>query len=123
MLAGASAGIHAALTPVHAAEGPIVAGAFAGSSVALAAAAVLVDRSQRRGALIATALLFAALLGAYAASRIVVVWPLSHAEPVDALGALTKLLEAAGLVVALRLLRSPAGSAWSLPAPQQGASP
>jgi hypothetical protein len=69
----------------------------------------------------ATRLLVLAL--AYAATRPVVLPPLTHAEPVDAVGAITKLVEAAGLVLALRLLHTPAGRAKALPALRQGAGP
>jgi hypothetical protein len=119
----ASAGIHAGLVPAHAGEGTTVALLFALSAAALAATALLVDRTRRPGAVAAAAVLLLTLIVIYAASRLTVVWPLEHAEPVDALGALTKLLEAAGLVLALRLLRVHAGSTQDLPARQQGAGP
>jgi hypothetical protein len=49
-------------------------------------------------------------------SRPSVCWsPLTHVEPVDALGAATKLVEAAGLAFALRLLHTPAGGARRYP--------
>jgi hypothetical protein len=48
---------------------------------------------------------------------------LTHAEPVDPLGALTKLIEAAGLVLALRLVQTPAGGERRLPALGEGAGP
>ena len=118
----ASAGAHAALAPSHAAEGRVVAAGFAFSAVALAIAALLVDRSDRPGAVVAAALLLGSLLTAYAASRTAVVWPLGHAEPVDAIGALTKLVEAAGLAVAVRLLMAHAGGR-GLPARHEGAGP
>jgi hypothetical protein len=55
-----------------------------------------------------------------------VVWPLAHVEPMDAVGALTKLLEATGLMLALSLLRFPAaatpsGSDETLHAVREGA--
>ena len=68
---------------------------------------MLVDARERRAVVVA-ALLLGGLLALYAASRMVVVWPLAHAEPIDAVGAITKLLEAAGLMLALSLLRVPA---------------
>jgi hypothetical protein len=58
-----------------------------------------------------------------AATRLVVLPPLTHPEPVDAVGAITKLVEAAGLVLALRLLHTPAGRAKALPALREGAGP
>jgi hypothetical protein len=57
--------------------------------------------------LAAAALLLGSLLAVYAATRLVALPPLTHAEPVDALGALTKLIEATGLVLTLRLLHRP----------------
>jgi hypothetical protein len=119
----ASAGIHAALVPTHAEEGTTVAAMFALSAIALAAAALLVDRDPRPASYAPAALLLATLLAVYAASRVTVVWPLEHAEAVDALGALTKLLEAAGLLLALRLLQTPAGSTMALPPRHRGVGP
>jgi hypothetical protein len=49
--------------------------------------------------------------------------PITHAEPVDPLGAATKLVEAAGLVLALRLSHTPVGSARALPKRREGAGP
>jgi hypothetical protein len=99
-----SAGAHAALAPVHAAEAPLAGLLFGASAVALTALAVLVDRSGRRGAIVASALLLGALLALYVLSRVTVVWPLEHAEPVDAIGVITKLCETTGLVLALGLV-------------------
>jgi hypothetical protein len=59
--------------------------------------------------------LLCSLVAAYAATRLVALPPLTHAEPVHALGAATKLVEAAGLVLALRLLHTPVGSARRSP--------
>jgi hypothetical protein len=119
----ASAGIHAALVSAHTAEGTQVAALFALSALALAGAALLVDRSDQPSAYALAAVMLGTLLALYAASRLVAVWPLDHAERIDAIGALTKLLEAAGLLLALRLLQDPAGSTRELPARQQGAGP
>jgi hypothetical protein len=121
-LAG-SAGVHAALTPSHAAGAPLAAPPFATSALALTALAVLVDRSQRPAVIVASALLLGALLALYVASRLVVVWPLEHAEAVDAIGVLTKLLETAGLVLALGLLQAARGSQLTLPALREGVAP
>ena len=121
-LAG-SAGVHAALTPSHAAGAPLAAPPFATSALALTALAVLVDRSQRPAVIVASALLLGALLALYVASRLVVVWPLEHAEPVDAIGVITKLLETAGLVLALGLLQAARGSQLTLPALREGVAP
>jgi hypothetical protein len=121
-LAG-SAGVHAALTPSHAAGAPLTALLFAASALALTALAVLVDRSARPAVIVASALLLGVLLALYVASRLVVVWPLAHAEPVDAIGVITKLLETAGLVLALGLLQAARGSEQTLPALQEGVAP
>jgi hypothetical protein len=118
-LAG-SAGVHAALTPSHAAGVPLAAVLFAASALALTALAVLVDRSERPAVLVLSALLLGALLALYVASRLVVVWPLEHAEPVDAIGVIAKVVETTGLVLALGLLQAARGSAQTLPALREG---
>jgi len=118
-LAG-SAGVHAALTPSHAAGAPLTALLFAASALALAVVAVLVDRTERRAVIAASALLLGALLALYVASRLVVVWPLEHTEPVDAIGVITKLLETAGLVLAMGLLQAATCSEPTLPALREG---
>jgi hypothetical protein len=86
----ASAVVHTALAPTHAAEAPALCEMFALSALALAGVALRVDRGP---------------------------------EPVDAVGAITKLVEAAGIVPALRLLHTPAGRAKALLALRQGAGP
>ena len=119
----ASAGAHAALTPSHAAGAPLAALLFAAAALALTALAVLVDRTQRPLVIVAGALVLGVLLALYVASRLVVVWPLEHAEPIDAVGVITKLFETAGLVLALGLLQAARGSEQTLPALQEGAAP
>jgi len=94
---------------------------FAASALVLAGVSVLVDRSERRSVVVAAGLLLGGLLALYATSRLVVVWPLTHVESVDAVGVITKLLEAAGLMLALRLLRVPSGSDETLRAVREGA--
>jgi hypothetical protein len=116
----ASAGAHAALVPGHAAEGLPISVLFAVSALVLAGFSVLVDRSDRRAVVVAAALLLGGLLTLYAASRVVVVWPLAHVEPIDAVGAITKLVEAAGLTLALSLLWVPSGSIETLRAVREG---
>jgi hypothetical protein len=118
----ASAGIHAGLVPAHAADATVGA-LFGVSAVALLGLAVAVDRAGGRVPAMVAALLLGSLLAAYAASRVIAVAPLTHAEPVDALGLVTKLIEAAGLVLALSLVRTPAGGDRRLPAQQEGAGP
>jgi len=116
----ASAGVHAALVPAHAAEGAWVAAMFAVAAIGLAATAVLVERTRRPATCSPAALLLGALLAAYAVSRVTTLWPLPHAERIDVLGAVTKLLEAAGLLLALLLMQRPR-AADVLPARHQGA--
>jgi hypothetical protein len=116
-----SAGIHAALAPAHAAEAPLVGAMFVLSSLSLAAIALLVDRTGGAAVLGAAALLLAALVAAYVATRFVALPPLTHPEPVDPIGLTTKLIEAGGLVLALRLLGTKAGGADALPALHEGA--
>lgn len=93
------------------------------SALALTVAGIAVDRSDGVTTVALAALLLCSLLITYAATRVVVLWPFEHAEPIDLLGALTKLLEAAGLVLAVRLLYAPAGSAKRLPARTEGDGP
>jgi disulfide bond formation protein DsbB len=119
----ASAGAHAALVPAHAAEGAAVAALFALAAAAAGATAVVLDRRRDRAPLALAAMLLAALLAIYAVSRTVAVWPLPHAEPVDALGAMTKLCEAAGLLLALRLLQTSADGTPSAARPIRRSSP
>jgi len=116
-----SAGTHAALVPSHAAEAPSLGAMFALSALFLAAIALRVDRTPGAVALAVAALVLAALLAAYVATRFVALAPLTHPEPVDLLGVTTKLIEAGGLVLALRLLGTRAGSAAAPPALPEGA--
>jgi hypothetical protein len=118
-----SAGVHAALAPTHAAEAPVLGAMFALSALALAGVALRVDRGAPTVALAVAVLLVCSLLASDAATRLLVLPPLTHPEPVDAVGAITKLVEAAGLVLALRLLHTPAGRAKALPALREGAGP
>jgi hypothetical protein len=115
-----SAGIHGGLVPAHAAEAPVLGVMFAVSALLLAAIALRVDRAPGAAALVAAALLLVALLAAYVATRFVALAPLTHAEAIDLLGVTTKLIEAGGLVLALRLLGTRAGGA-ALPALHEGA--
>jgi hypothetical protein len=115
-----SAGVHGALVPAHAAEAPLLGAMFALSALLLAGTALRIDRAPGGLALAAAAVLLAALLAAYVATRFVALPPVPHAEPVDLLGAATKLIEAGGLVLALRLLGTRAGGG-ALPALHEGA--
>jgi hypothetical protein len=115
-----SAGLHAALVSTHARESQTVGGLFALSALLLITIALVLEHSADRSAVAAAALLLAALLGVYAVSRLVTVWPLEHPEPVDAIGAVTKLFEAAGLLLALGLLQIQRTAAKELPASTEG---
>jgi hypothetical protein len=105
-----SAGVHAALAPAHAAETPALGVPFALSALSLLGAAVAVDRAPEPATLGPTVFLLGSLLALYAATRFVALPPITPVEPVDALGAGTKLIEAAGMVLALRLWPTPTGS-------------
>jgi hypothetical protein len=93
---------------------------FALSALLLAAMTVRVACVPGGAALAIAALVLAGLLAAYVATRFVALPPLTHPEPVDVLGVTTKLIEAGGLVLALRLLGTHAGGA-ALPALHEGA--
>ena len=84
-----SGGAHAALVPDHAAESAAAAWLFAASALVLIALAVALERNPSRRLGMAAAAVLAGLLVVYAASRLTVVWPLDHSEPVDPLGATT----------------------------------
>jgi hypothetical protein len=107
----ASAGVHAVLAPEHWRESAISGAAFAASAVALAACAVALDRLPRgRLPVTGAAVLLAGLLGAYFLTRFTAMPPLAdHVEPVDAVGAVTKLVEAAGLALAVVVSQRSAG--------------
>lgn len=112
--AAVSAGAHAALVPEHLHEAPQLGIAFIASAVLLlatVAAATLADVSR---VMPAAALLFGGLIAAYVASRTTgIPWLAPGAEPVDAVGVATKLVEAVGLLFALRLIQ-PVGAEPSL---------
>jgi len=103
-----SAGAHAGLVPEHLREAPQLGVAFIlAAGLLVAAATALAIRPGSLRAARSAALLLAGLIGLYAASRISGIPLLEpHAEPFDAVGATTKLVEAFGLVFALRLSRS-----------------
>jgi hypothetical protein len=123
LLLAASAGVHAALAPVHAPEGPLAGGVFVLSALGLAVVALAIDRVPGRAAAACAVLVLGSVLVAYAATRLVALPPLTHREPLDALGVLTKLVEATGLMLALRLFGSPADRAPAPPALPEGAGP
>jgi hypothetical protein len=99
-----SAGVHAVLAPAHFEEGPTLGLGFGAAAFALATLAVLLDRRpQSRAAMHTAALVLGGLIVAYAATRTTGL-PLlgEHREPPDAVGAGTKLIEAFGLLLAVK---------------------
>jgi hypothetical protein len=101
-------GVHAGLAPDQLGEWAPLGASFVAAAVAAAAAvAVLaVDGNRRERAAAALALLLAGLVVGYVATRLVALPPLDpDREPLDPVGAATTLVETAGLVAALRLLR------------------
>jgi hypothetical protein len=93
---GASAGVHAGLVPGHYEESHAMGVLFGLAGIGLASVASALTLWP--GALLpvfAAAGLFASLIAAYVAAR----------EPFDALGGVTKAIEAAGFVLAILLLR------------------
>jgi hypothetical protein len=100
-----SAGIHAALTPDHFAEGAGAGLGFLGAAVLLAALVVVLTRRATGAALLATAAVLATLLGSYLlaiTSGVPVLHP--EPEPVTGLALFTKAVEIAGLLAASHLL-------------------
>jgi hypothetical protein len=101
----ASAGAHAGLVPEHMREAPQLGVSFVlatGLLLAVSVALALVPDS--RAAAGGAALLLAGLIAAYVVSRTAGLPLLEpHPEPLDAVGAATKLVEALGLAFALRL--------------------
>jgi hypothetical protein len=102
-----SAGAHAGLVPEHVREAPQVGVAFVlAAALLLAAAITLAIRPDSLGAARGAALLLAGLVACYTASRTTGIPLLEpHAEPLDAVGVTTKLVEVVGLVFAFSLSR------------------
>jgi hypothetical protein len=118
-----SAGVHAALAPAHAAETPLLGAMFALAALTLAGVALRVDRAPGPVALAAAVLLLCSLLVAYAATRS----RRAAAAHARRAGRRPRRRHQAGrsggLVLALRLLHTPAGRATALPALREGAGP
>jgi hypothetical protein len=110
-----SAGVHAGLVPSHLAESRALGIAFAISAVALLWAAASVARADEPPVPCAlAAAMLAGLIAAYAASRTIGLPLLEpHAEPLDAVGLVTQVVQGAGLCAALRLCQ-PTGDSMSL---------
>jgi hypothetical protein len=111
LAAAASAAVHAELVPEHLREEPSLGVAFLVAAVLLCVcAAALLLRPLDPWPPRALALVLAGLLAGYALTRLAAV-PLVgwEREPLDLLGLGTKLVEAAGLFLAIRLARRPGG--------------
>jgi hypothetical protein len=104
-----SAGVHAALSPEHFHEGAGAGGGFLVATIVLGALAVVLTRWPSEGALAVTVLVMTGLIAAYALVLTTGV-PMLHpeVEPLSGLAVATKLIEAAGALVALHVLRIPA---------------
>jgi hypothetical protein len=101
-----SAGIHAALIPVHLAEGIAAAAGFAIAAALLVALAVALTRVVSATALAGAGAVFGGLLLSYGLAVTTGV-PLLHPDPevIDGLALFTKAIELVGLAAATRLLR------------------
>jgi hypothetical protein len=99
-----SAGIHAALTPDHFAEGSGAGLGFLGATVLLALLVVTLTRQPTATAFLGAVAVLAGLIGSYALAITSGV-PLIHPEPepVDGLAVFTKAIEAVGLFAAAHL--------------------
>jgi hypothetical protein len=102
---GISAGIHAALTPGHFAEGPGAGLGFLAATVLLAILVVALTRQPSAATLGGAVAVLTGLLASYAVA-ITSGLPLLHPEPepVDGLALFTKAIEAVGLLAASHLL-------------------
>ena len=100
-----STGVHAGLTPGHLHEWPPLGAAFiAAAATVTVAVGALSLRPTRTSPARVLSILFASLIAAYTGTRLVALPPLDPVrEPLDALGACTTAVEAAGLFVAMRL--------------------
>ena len=106
--AAVAVGVHAGLAPEHLEEWAPLGACFIASAVAAAGgvAVLAVGHDYCGPAAAALALLFAVLVVGYVATRVAALPPLDpDREPFDTLGVGTTLVEAAGLLVALRLAR------------------
>jgi hypothetical protein len=110
-----SAGIHGALTPMHWREGAGIGAAFLVATLLLVGLVVVLTRRADDAVLLGTALVLAGLMASYAlavTSGLPLLQP--DPEPVAGLALTTKLVEAAGLVLAIGLLRHDSRAALPL---------
>ena len=113
----ASAGIHAALAAGHLRESPPAGALFVLAAALLLCAGIgLAIRPDRRDLVLAAGVLLAGLIAVWAASRIAAL-PLLQSRPerVEAVGLLTKSIEAGGLVFAIWLSQPSGGRRPSAP--------
>jgi hypothetical protein len=105
VVCAATAGAHAALVPRHLEHDPRLGIAFVGATALLLAAAVaLAYRPDDATVGTATALLLAALIGAYAINVTTgLPWLSDGPEPVDLVGLATKSVEGIGLLFSIQL--------------------
>lgn len=104
----ASAGLHLALVPEHLDEAPRVGVLFILGSAAAIVLATLLLWTVTRALLAASALLLAAMIGAYIVAVTVGLGPLGmEREAVDDVGLVCKAVELVGVVAALALLARP----------------
>jgi hypothetical protein len=113
-----SAGIHAALVPVHLEENAAAGGGFVSAAAALALLAVVVARHPGRIGPAAAAVVFGGLIVSYVFATTTGV-PVLQPEPeaVDGLALVTKAFELVGIVAAWRLVRRPAAAGVRLARP------
>jgi len=100
-----SAGIHAALTPAHLAEGTAAGAGFGLAAVALGCLTVALTRHASAWALARATAVLGGLLASYGAAvttGIPLVLP--EPEPIDTLALVTKAVEVVGLLSAAHLL-------------------
>jgi len=99
-----SAGVHAGLVPQHLAHEPRLGAAFIATAPLLLAVAAALTYRPTAALVGAAALIFAALIAAYALSVTTgLPWLSSRPEPVDAVGMAAKTVEALGLVFSIHL--------------------
>ena len=105
VVCAATAGAHAALVPGHLEHEPRLGIAFLGATALLLAAAVaLAYRPDDTTVGTATALLLAALIGAYAVNITTgLPWLSDGPEPLDIVGLATKSVEGIGLLFSFQL--------------------
>jgi hypothetical protein len=103
-----SAGIHGALIADHFEEGTGAGLGFVLATVLLAVLAVVLTHKPTQPAFAAAAAVFAGLIASYALAT-TTGFPILHPEPeaVDGLALFTKAVEAAGLILATSVVRSP----------------